>query len=186
MKRHLKITLLFAILVNCVFAQKDFKASKIPLSEETKLFTYNKVVEVPTTSKVDLYDRAFAWLSVYYKNPADVLKEKDRDAGMMLLKARFKISNMVDKKSGVATAGGDVQYTLKLDFKEGKFRYTLTDINWKQLSYFPAERWMDKSNQYYSPNWDYYLSQTDEACKKVVADLEKAISTAKAEKKDEW
>ncbi|MEO8149922.1 MAG: DUF4468 domain-containing protein [Bacteroidia bacterium] len=186
MKLHLRTTLLFTVLINFVFAQKDIKAPKIPVSEETKLFTYTKTVETPGVVKAELYDRAFAWLSAYYKNPADVLREKDREAGMMLLKARFKILNMVDKKSGVATAAGDVQYTLKLDFKDDKFRYTLTDINWKQLSYFPSEKWMDKTNQYYSPNWDYYLMQTDDNCKKIVADLEKAISTAKVEKTDKW
>ena len=186
MKLCFKITLSLLILTNFVFAQKAVKAPKIPVSEETKLFTYTKVVETPGAGKAELYDRTFAWLSAFYKNPSDVLREKDRDAGTMLLKARFKISNMADKKSGVATAAGDVQYTLKFDFKDGKFRYTLTDINWKQLSYFAAEKWLDKTNQYYSPNWDYYLQQTDDNCKKIVADLEKAITTAKVEKKDDW
>ncbi len=158
----------------------------MPVNEETKLFSYSKVVEVQGMDKGSLYDKAFAWLSAYYKNPADVLREKDRDAGNMIIKARFKISNPVDKKSGVAKDAGDVQYTLKLEFKDGRFRYNLTEINWKQLSYFPAEKWLDTKNQYYSPNWNYYLKQTDDSCNKIVANLEQAMTAVIKEKKDEW
>lgn len=185
MKNKIAGIIFFSLAFNFLFAQNE-KPPRMPIDDETKLITYSKVVETPDVNRGDLYDRAFAWLSVYYKNPADVLREKDRDAGTMLIKARFKISNPYDKKNEVATAAGDVQYSLKLEFKEGKFRYTLTEINWKQQSYFAIEKWMDKTNQYYSPNWDYYLKQTDNNCKKIVADLEKAITTTKTVKKDEW
>lgn len=183
--KNSSVLLLFTLAFNFLQAQ-EIKTPKMPVNDETKLISYTKVVETTGVNKGDLYDRAFAWLSVYYKNPTDVLREKDRDAGTMLIKARFKISNPFDKKNQVASPAGDVQYSLKLEFKEGKFRYTLTEINWKQQSYFAAEKWLDKSSQYYSPNWDYYLQQTDENCKKIVADLEKAITTAKVAKKDEW
>ncbi|HQV00422.1 MAG TPA: DUF4468 domain-containing protein, partial [Bacteroidia bacterium] len=137
-------------------------------------------------TKEQLYDKAFTWLMGYYKNPSDVLREKDRETGTMLLKARFKIFNPTDKKNDVITPAGDVQYSLKLEFRNGRCRYKLTEINWKQPSYYAIERWQDKTQQSYQPNYDYYLKQTDENCKKIAADFTKAITAVKEVKKDEW
>lgn len=185
-KLRIGTMLVLVMLIKIAGAQNDKATIKMPMSEETKLVTYSEVVITNGYGKAELYDKAFAWLSAFYKNPADVLREKDRDAGTMELKARFKIFNPIVKKNDVATPAGDVQYSLNLDFKEGKFRYTLTAINWKQASYYPIERWMDKSSQSYIPAWDYYLQQTDENCKKIIADLVKTMTTTAPVKKDEW
>jgi hypothetical protein len=174
------------MLTKFATAQTDKATDKLPVNTETKLVTYTNVVTTTGLGKGELYDKAFVWLSGFYKNPADVLREKDRDAGTMLIKARFKIFSPLDKKSGVAAPAGDVQYSLILDFKEGKFRYTLTEINWKQASYYPIERWMDKTSSSNNVNADYYLQQTDENCKKVIADLVKTMTTVAAVKKDDW
>ncbi len=174
------------LLIKTAIAQNDKAAVKMPINEETKLVTYSEVVTTTGFGKAELYDKAFAWLSEYYKNPSDVLREKDREAGTMQLKARFKIFNPIVKKNDVATPAGDVQYSLNLDFKEGKFRYTLTAINWKQASYYPIERWMDKSSSSNNANADYFLQQTDENCKKIITDLVKTMTTTTAVKKDEW
>lgn len=183
---RISYTLALILLIKIATAQTEKGTDKLPINSETKLVTYTNVVTATGFGKGELYDKAFAWLSGYYKNPADVLREKDRDAGTMLIKARFKIFSPLDKKSGVAAPAGDVQYSLILDFKEGKFRYTLTEINWKQASYYPIERWMDKTSSSNNVNADYYLQQTDENCKKVIADLVKTMTTAAAVKKDDW
>ena len=63
---------------------------------KVELITYTKVVEVASTNKTDLYNRGFAWANKFYKNPVDVIREKDAIAGKMVCKARFK-----DRKSVV-------------------------------------------------------------------------------------
>ena len=186
LKLRIRYTLLVLLLVKLTTAQNEKSAVKMPVNEETKLVSYSNVITISGLGKGELYDKAFAWLSGFYKNPADVLREKDRDAGTMLIKARFKIFSPLDKKSGVTAPAGDVQYSFMLDFKEGKFRYTLTEINWKQASYYPIERWMDKTSQTLNTNSDYFLQQTDENCKKVIADLVKTMTSTAAVKKDDW
>ncbi|HNF31899.1 MAG TPA: DUF4468 domain-containing protein, partial [Bacteroidia bacterium] len=125
------------------------------------------------------------WINSYYKNPADVLRENDKANGKLLCKARFKLMGEPDK-SGFQKDQGNVQYSLIIEAKEGKYRYKLTEINWKQPSYFPVERWMDTKNQYYTKDWDWNLKYTDEQSHKIIAELEKYMSNPPKVKKDDW
>ncbi|MBK9318116.1 MAG: hypothetical protein IPM91_04300 [Bacteroidetes bacterium] len=77
-------------------------------------------------------------------------------------------------------------YTLTLQFKEGRYRYELTDFNWKQQSYYACERWMDKTKASYEPKFDYYLQQVNSTAGEVLKSLEKSISTAPSAKTDDW
>lgn len=163
----------------------DYSAPKMPIDEESKLFSYKKTNEVAGVSKNDLYNRAFAWANAYYKNPTDVIREKDMEKGKLVCKARYKIYNIPDKK-GFSSDVGDVMYTLTIDLKDGKYRYEITNINLKGISYFAAEKWLDTKNQYYNNNWDYFLKQVDDNSKKIIADLEKSMATAPKVKKDDW
>lgn len=162
------------------------QSANLPVDDDSKLITYKKVVDLPGTTKTDLYNRAWMWAHSFYKNPGDVIREKDSVAGKMICKARFKIKNQPDKKTQVQTDAGDVQYTLTLDFKEGKYRYTLSNIGWQTKSAFPAEKWMDKTSQSYTPDWDFYLQQTSENAKSILASLEKGMATPPKVKKDDW
>lgn len=174
---------IIALLFVSTFAKAQ--SPSLPTDDETKLFTYTKVVEVAGTNKNDLYNRALGWANKYYKNPADVIREKDAATGKIVCKGRFKLMGEPDKK-GFQTDDGNVQYTLTIEAKDGKCRYKLTEINWKQQSYFAAERWMDTKAQQYSTEWAFYLKETDENVKAIVADLEKAVKEAPKVKKDEW
>ncbi|MFN8154818.1 MAG: DUF4468 domain-containing protein [Bacteroidia bacterium] len=179
----LAISLLFGTqLIN---AQQVQQAPKLPVDEKSGLITYTKVTEITGTTAGVLYQRALEWANKYYKNPADVIRERDSIGGQIVCKARFKIMNPADKK-GVATDAGNVMYTLKIQFKDGRYRYELTEINWKQQSYYPCERWMDKTVQSYKPEFDYYLQQTDASIRETLKAMEKALSAAPAAKKEDW
>jgi hypothetical protein len=156
-----------------------------PVSDETKLINYEKIVEVADTKQDELFQRAVHWINAFYKNPGDVVREKNQDAGKILCKARFKIFNPPDKKGFVSDAGV-VQYTLTLLFKDGKYKYQLTEFNWKQLSYYPAERWMNTGSPTYSPSYPHYLAQIDDFATKAMADLEQTLAVKKKEKKSDW
>lgn len=188
-----KIVLLFLCMLslNFVNAQKDkdkdapVAIPQLPIDPATGLYTYTEVIEIPGTSKDELYKRAFAWANVFYKNPTDVIREKNPQEGKILIKARFKISNEADKK-GVVTAAGDVMYSLTLNFKDGKYKYEITKINWQQLSYYPIERWKDTSAGSYKPVYNHYLSQTDEILKAVIADFKIKIAEPPKVKSTDW
>lgn len=185
--RHTCICFFAILSVGFLNAQTATKsAPKMPLDDGTKLVTYKAVTDIPVTGAGELQNRAFAWANGYYKNPADVIRERDTTGGKMTCKARVKIMNEPDKK-GVITEAGLIEYTLKLEFKENKYRYILSDINWKQKSYFPIERWMDTSAPGYQPGYTYYLQQTDELMKQVIKELDKGMKQPTSKiKKDDW
>lgn len=186
---------LFSVII-CLFAlatplvaqknkQQPVVIPELPVDSTTGLYSYVKVVEVAGINKADLYKRAFAWANTYYKNPADVIREKNPEEGKLLIKARFKIVNEADKK-GVITGAGDVMYTLSIGLKDGKYRYEITKIGWQQTSAFPIERWKDTTSPSFSPSYPYYLKQTDEKVKEIISALEKAMSSIEKEKKEDW
>jgi hypothetical protein len=185
--RNFSIALTFTFLLYTFFAvAQNAKPPRLPIDEQTKLVTYKAIVDVPAAGFKELQKRAFIWANQYYKNPSDVIRERDTVAGKMVCKARLKIMTEPDKK-GVTTEAGLIEYTLKLEFKENKYRYTVSDINWKQKSYFPIERWMDTTAPGYKSGYEYYLQQTDEMMKSLVKDLDKGMKLPSPKaKKDEW
>jgi hypothetical protein len=54
-----------------------------------------------------------------------------------------------------------VLYTFKIEFKEGRYRYSVYDFLVKKISRYPMENWLNKTDPDYSPNWDEYLKQID-------------------------
>ena len=183
--KSIKLLTILMISTCAAFAQSVNQSPKLPMDESTKLFSYTGVVEVAAMKKLELYNKALDWCNVYYKNPTDVIRERDSIEGNIVCKARFKISNPVNK-NGVATDGGVIQYTLKLMFKDGKFKYDITEFNWKQASYFPAEKWTDKTNAYYKPEYDFYLQQLNDKAREISKDLEKSMKAVASDKKKDW
>jgi hypothetical protein len=188
MKRISFLITLGVLLGTLAIAQKQKEpvpVPDLPMNMETSLYSYSAVVEVHGIGKDELYTRAFNWANSYYKNPVDVIREKDPQAGKLLIKARYKISNEPDKK-GVATQAGDVMYSLTMNFKDGRYRYEITKINWQQLSYYPIERWKDQTASSYKPVYAYYLKQTDETIKALITDFMTKIAVVPKSKPNDW
>jgi DNA-binding transcriptional regulator PaaX len=78
-----------------------------------------------------------------------------------------------------------VTYEIKIEFKENRYRYTLSDFNLKTASRFPIEKWMNKEDPSYNKNWDSYLYQIDTTMQRLVSTLKEKMKPTVA-KKDEW
>lgn len=178
--------LAIAVMTAFVNSNAQDNPLQLPITEDTKKISYTKVNEMPGISKVDLYKRALTWAGGYYKNVADVLRQQNATEGIIVCKHRFKITNPPDKKGEVGTDAGLIEYTLTINFKEEKYRYTMTDFNWKQKSVFLCEKWLDKTLPGYTPNYEFYLQQLDENAKQIIASFEKGMTIGKVEKKDDW
>jgi len=178
------------ISVSAVVGQKPkptttTPAPELPVDAVTGLYSYSQVVNVEGTTKDELYKRALGWANGYYKNPGDVIREKSPEEGRVLIKARYKINNEPDKK-GVVTQAGDVMYSLTFSFKDGKYKYEITKINWQNTSYYPIERWKDTTSAYYKQEFVYYLKQTDDTVKSIIEDFRKKIATPPIAKTGDW
>jgi len=164
-------------VANTLIAQTTY-----PIDNESKLITYTEVVPEEGTATI-LHNNAHQWAFSFYKNPYNVVKEDTPNK--ILMRPRFKIMNPPDKKK-VKTMAGIVLYTLEIYFKDGRYKYKLSDIQWKRASKYPIERWLDKSAPYYSKKYDFYLEQVDKEAKRVITSLKADMKQKKKKTEENW
>ena len=81
---------------------------------------------------------------------------------------------------------GIVVYTLSCEFKEGRFKYTVNDINLKAASHYACERWLNTESQTYSQVYNFFLQQVNDEINKTLAALEKHMTASDEKKPDNW
>jgi hypothetical protein len=164
------------------FGQTNTPAPQMPVDPDSKLILYREVVNQEGIKDI-LYDRGASWFSSFYKSPSSVLKIQDKVNGKIEGAGRFAISYIDDQ--GNKRDGGIIVYTIKLELKDNKYRYTLTDFNLKAASRYPLEKWLNKNDPGYNPQWDSYLYQVDTTMQSLVRNLKEGMKP-KVIKKDEW
>jgi len=170
------------------FGQKknavDLTAPKMPVDKATNMITYTDVVQ-QQGSPDELYNKALNWIKKYFKNTERIIKSKDINNHKILLHPSFRVLNPPDKK-GFQTMGGIVSYIILLEFRDGRYKFTLNKFSWKQPSYYPCEKWMDTSAGTYQKRFGFFLQQLDKEANKVIADFKKAMGAVPVKKDDNW
>lgn len=165
-----------------IFILSSSYAQDLPVDKTTNLISYSEVINQEGSADI-LYNKAHKWFFSYYKNPHNVVKESDNNK--IVAHPRFKILNPKNKK-GVSTMGGIVTYNFTVIFKDGRYKYTITNIEWKQNSKFPIEKWKNTSATSYDKKYVYYLEQVDIEMKKVISELKSSIAKPMQKEEDNW
>jgi hypothetical protein len=172
-------------MVSVVNAQKEeYKEPVLPMDSSTKTITYTKVIPV-NAKKDSLYKKGKGWFFSFYKNPNGVIKQDDAKDGTIMGKHQVKVLNPADK-NGIQTMRGIVQYTVTTQFKDNKARIVINEINLKETSYTPIEKWLDKSANGFTTRNYYYLDQLDKEMKAVIQSFEEYMTKPVTVKKGEW
>jgi len=181
------VTLLLVPMLSTVaIAQKkEVKYPSLPMDEKTKLVNYNEVVEVSGTSAKDLYSRFMEWGKGYHNGFAGKLRKNDEANGAVEVFANMRYFAHDAKGAKTSSLIGLIQYTMFLDFKEGKYRYRITDINVKASSHQPIEKWLDATDPD-AANKALYLADMDAEITSMIAEMKKAMKTSAAPKGDDW
>lgn len=172
------IALLFAGLQ--VAAQEN--TAKLPVDPDSKLITYKEVVTVAGT-QAELFNRAIEWVNKQYKNPTEATKIRDAASGVIEIIHRIELTT---NDNGVNRGAGIVDYSMKIELKEGRYRYTITNFNYKDISRQPVERWMNTADKAYLPVWGNYLKQIDETANKLIQSLKLTMQPPAPKKVDSW
>ncbi|MDR2406603.1 MAG: DUF4468 domain-containing protein [Bacteroidales bacterium] len=177
--------IVFVMISLCSFGQKTVYSSfpDMPIDENTKLVTYKNVVQMKGTS-AELYDRAYQWANKHYKNPVAVIQKGNKQQGILECVSNIPIYTLA--KDGVTrVAAGYVYYTLTIEARENRYRYTITNLYKKEQAQFPIEKWLDPSR----PEWTTvrydHLHQIDEGVKKLMESIEGGMQPPKVIV-DEW
>lgn len=172
------------VIVAVAYAQKpsQLPVPDLPIDVRTNLVTYQDVVKQEGTPQV-LYDRALAWVKKYYKNTAEVIKVSDADKCVIEMRSSVRIFSK--QKDGTMMQKNIVYYTFKLECREGRYRYTITNFNEKAAAAAPIENWFKTDSPYWSPSQYEWLNQIDEQIKKLINSLEEGMLPPEVFE-DEW
>ena len=130
--------LLLLLFVSSLFTvnAQEFEVRKLIIEEGSNAskgtFEYMKpmmVLEVEGTP-TELYNKAINWVNETYKNPEEVIKGKVE--GDYLRLDGFK-SNLTQQSALGMTYYYDVRYTVKLNFKDDRFKYEITKMEYTNL-----------------------------------------------------
>ena len=176
--------ILFFMCLTCFVGAgaQEIETMALPVDKDTQQISYQDVISMSGTAD-ELYIRAIEWVNTQYKNPADACRIRNRESGVIEITHRFEILNDVD---GTKIIAGIVNYSLKLEFKPGRYRYNLSDLILKQSTRFPIERWMDKEEQMYSPLWESYLKQVNEQATELINSLKAGMEPPIIIQEEKW
>ncbi|MCX6247078.1 MAG: DUF4468 domain-containing protein [Bacteroidetes bacterium] len=180
MSRNFTIFLFF--LSSVVYPQVSQPVPNMPLDPDTKLIKYRDVITQEGPKDV-LYDRGAEWIRSYYLNPGSITKVQDRVNGKIEGTGRIRL--YFTDSGNIRSDAGVVYYDISLEFKDSKYRYTLTNFSLKSASRIPLEKWMNKNDPAYNPQMENYLYQVDTTMQNLVIKLKQGMKP-KVIKKDEW
>lgn len=164
------------------FTQETDSLNIVPVDPASGLISYQEVVEEEGT-KEDLFKRCVNWVNIFYANPVAVTKIRDFESGKIEGRHQFRVH---DIEKGYEVDVGTILYTFIVEFKDGRYRYTITDYVLRKASRFPIENWLDKSSTAYTEKWNDYLKQIDEFTKDLIVDLKEKMKPEPEEVEEEW
>lgn len=176
------LALISSLLVIHATCQEMIPAVNLPVDPDSQKIMYRDVVQEPGDPGY-LYNKAIEWFNYYYANPTSILKIQDKVNGKIEGTGRMDIFYSDDK--GNKLNAGVIQYTIRLEFKDDRYRYTITDLNLKSASRFPVEKWLNRDDPAYNTQWDSYLYQVDTVMQRLTSTLVEKMKPVE-EKKDEW
>jgi hypothetical protein len=113
-----------------------------------------------------------------------VTRERNFANGVVKGLHRIKIKNT--DEDGTKTDAGIVQYEFTLQFKDGRYRYVLTDFVLKRGSKIPVEKWLNKKDPQYNPNWQSYLKQINNFAQKWIESLKEGMQPPVEKVEEDW
>jgi hypothetical protein len=117
--------IVFAASLACALAANAQAPSPTPAapSPESAAFEFSEVVPVEGAMKDQLYSAGLAWFGDAFRSAKAVLDVQDKDAGRLVGKPSFAYTPKVFV--GSARIKGAMRYTVTVEVKEGKYRYTI-------------------------------------------------------------
>lgn len=179
---------LIVIAIVCGYAAQaqksaDLEVPYFPVDEKTQLVTYTDVIQVPGIVTDSLYNVAMAWMKTFYVSPSQAIKSQSKEEGIIEIKHQFQITR-TDK--GQEIKSGQINYYLTLQFRDGRFKYTVTKVNVQGNSYFGIEKWINEEQFKKDETVIGYLIQIDKFMQDLVLSLETEVKPVEAPKEEEW
>lgn len=179
--------LLTGTVLNAQQTEMDLSAwgiSNMPVDEQTQLITYSAVVEVEGATAADLYDMALAWVNTYYKNSSTVMQVKDKTNGILEGKHSFYVMREVN---GAQVKGDLIKYAFNIRVRDGRYKYSITNINVQKSAYYGIEEWIKDENKISDPEIQDFLEQINTFfTEQYIPSMAEGIQPKKVVKEEDW
>lgn len=168
-----------------LFAQKGEETARpaFPIDETSKLVTYTDVIQVPGVVKDSLYTVAMEWMKKFYKSPSQAIKSQSQEEGVIEIKHQFQLTR--DDK-GQQVKAAMIEYDMTLQFRDGRFKYTVTKLRVQGPSYFGVEKWINEEQYAKDEDVTSYLLQIEEFMVKLTESLDSELRPEAPKKEEEW
>lgn len=184
MRKIAGILIIILMQVSGMAQEENSGGFNMPIDETTGLIIYQEVVDQQGNQK-ELFNRAGEWLHQFFVNPVHVTKTRDAASGLIKGQHNYRLT-YVDK-DGNKLDGGMIIYSFKIECKEGRYRWTVEELFLKRTSRYPLEKWLDKSDSFYNPQWEVYLAQFDTFVREeFAASLIEAMKPKVEKVEEEW
>lgn len=120
----------------------------IGLNSQAQIKEYQEVVVADHATKDELYKKAKIYFVDNFKSANDVIQYQDAEEGKIIGKGYFEIQDVKNSWGEPFTLVWDVYYTTSIECKDGKYRYSLYDINIREKSSSGALRINEISKDY--------------------------------------
>lgn len=176
------------------FASNGQVIDELPTDESGKI-NYNGVVQIDSVSAKELYFRSKQFFVNTFKSANDVIQMDDKEAGIIVGKG----FNDIYIKIVASPTALQMWYSIKIQSKEGRYRYEIYDINFKSYpsqyaasSSSPAEPTFDKK-AYFKKNGEprsinerYKIAMTGNIDNLINSIKAAMVKSASNTKKDDW
>lgn len=153
------------------------------IDSETQMVVYTDVIKMDDVKKDSLYAYGQRWIKKQFKSTTSVMQVQDPEGGVLEGRHSFYVNKDVN---GVATKGDLIKYTFTLQFRDGRYKYTITKINVQKASYFGIENWLNDDEKLSDEVIESYLNQIDEYFQTFIASMTDSIKPAAKKKEDAW
>lgn len=156
-------------------------AAMAAIAQESLSFT--EVVENPGVSQKELYGRAKLWFADSYKSAKAVIQTDDPEVGQIVGKPLFKFSPGFFM--GGEAVAGNINYTVKVFCKDGKFKYDITDFRHESFGLITTEeecpwKMFGSNKKFREKTW----KEAKESCKAHAESLIKTLKSTMGKKSD--
>ena len=185
MKQSIALALfVFYVLFSGISVAQENDSLNFPVDENTGKIKYQEVVEAEGKS-VKLFYRAITWMNNHWDNARGMIKKQDKVNGVLKAHVRFDIKKYTED-GDLEERAGRMGYVLKMEFKDGRYRYTITDLQLLKKSKYPLERWINPENTYYDQRDEEVLQIIANEMKEVIKSMKKGMTKEKVQKDDDW
>ena len=188
-----KLTILILGFIPLISFNQNLIEDNFPTEKGS--INYTEVVQVDSTlSSEDLYYNAKKWLIDSFKSSDEVIQTDDKEAKLIIAKG------FIAKGHNAYVTNPKNWFTLKLEMKEGRYRYSIYDIRYEfdinmmgQNTHtdMPFEDWMKPSDKPMSEKKRQKINEgLSKYCKELDSEFKATINSMKKEmnfkENDDW